>query len=569
MTDFRKGAPEGMESTGGSMPLERFIRSPDSEAYTGMNIMAAATAAGMVHLCDSDDGSPRGIFCGMGVCGECTVALADGRAARACMSTCGSAAGPLPLPSSEDRIETPDLLVIGGGPAGLAAARAAALHGVDVVLLDERDHLGGQYFKQRSVAAPNDRPRDAQMIAGANLIGAVERLGVRIHTQAIVWGAFRPLELAVVLDGQSVLFRPKRLILATGAFERAVPMPGWTLPGVMTTGAAQTLLRSHGLAAGKRILIAGNGPLNFQLAHELIEAGANVVAVAETAPRPGLRSVAATVGMLNAPALAARGLGYVARILNSGAKIHYGSILTRIEGETCARRAYISRLDAAGSLIPGSAAGYDADLVCMGFGLQPASELARLLGCEQFFDPVRGTFVVRADADGATSVPGVAVAGDGGGMVGAQAALAQGWIAGCAAAQALGRDPTGSILSETSRQRRRLRRHEQFQASLWQLFRGPRLHHQLADQDTRICRCENVTLAEIVRELDGGITTVGALKRATRAGMGRCQGRYCGPVLANLLAEKTQVPVSDALTFAPRPPVRPVPVGAIGRPQER
>jgi len=562
-----------MEEKGGGnradAPLERFIRSPAAETCAGMNLMAAATASGLVHLCDSDDGSPRGIFCGMGVCGECTVALADGGPARACMSTCGSLAGPLQHPSPADRVETPDVLVIGGGPAGLAAARAAALHGVEVVLLDERDHLGGQYFKQRSAAAPNERPRDAQMIAGADLIGEVERLGVRIHTRAIVWGAFRPLELAVMMEGQSVLFRPKRVILATGAFERAVPMPGWTLPGVMTTGAAQTLLRSHGLTAGRRILISGNGPLNFQLAHELIEAGSRVVAVAETAPRPGLWSAVAAAGLLNAPALAAKGLSYVARILNSGAKIHYGSILTRIEGETCARRAHISRLDPSGYLVPGSAASYDADVVCMGFGLQPASELARLLGCEQYFDEVRGTFVVRADADCATSVPNVAIAGDGGGMVGAQAALAQGWIAGSAAARALGRDPTRSVLSETSRQRRQLLRHARFQASLWHLFRGPRLYHQLADQDTRICRCENVTLAEIVRELNGGITTVGALKRATRAGMGRCQGRYCGPILANLFAERMQVPVSDALNFAPRPPVRPVPVGAIGRPQER
>jgi thioredoxin reductase len=546
-------------------PLERLLRDAAARGDAGTNLMALAAAEGLAHLADGDDGSPRGVFCGMGVCGECTVTLPDGSRARACMTPCPGPAAPGPEPAAApDVVETPDLLVIGAGPAGLSAARAGALAGLGVVLLDERDKPGGQYFKQRSARA-GGAPLDAQMAAGARLVAEVRDLGVRLVPDAVVWGAFRPLEFAALVGGRPVLYRPGRAILATGAYERGVPVPGWTLPGVMTTGAAQTLLRSHGVVPGRRVLVAGNGPLNFQLAHELARAGAQVVAVAEAAAAPGLASLRSLAGLARAPRLLAQGLGFLASIRRAGAALHHGTVLSAIEGDGRVRRARLVRIDAEGRPVGPDVAAYDVDAVCMGYGLEPANELARLLGCEMRHDAARGTFVTVADEDGATRVPGLLVAGDGAGRVGAQAALAQGWLAGCRAARDLGHAAPTALLAETRRRRAALARHRRFQAALWEVFRAPELRHQLAAPDTPVCRCENVSLARIEAELEAGIATIGALKRGTRAGMGRCQGRYCGPVLLRLLAARSGTTLSEDLAFAPRPPVRPVPLAAVAR----
>ncbi len=547
----------------GLSPLEGLLRSGGDPTRS---LMALAAAHGLLHIADSDDGSPRGFFCGMGVCGECTVALADGSRARACMAT----GTPRVAAAGHDDAEieaAPDLLVIGAGPAGLSAARAGAQHGLEVVLLDERAKPGGQYYKQPGDAAAVTP--DAQMAAGGRLIAELRALGVRMIPDALVWGAFRPLDFAVLIGGRPARFRPRRAVIATGAHERGVPLPGWTLPGVMTTGAAQTMLRTHGIAPGRRVLIAGNGPLNFQLAHELAKAGAQVIALAEAAAAPGLAALPGLAGLLHAPRLLGQGVRYLAALRGMGATLHYGTVLAAVEGEGKVQRARLRRLDAEGRPGAADSATYEVDVVCMGYGLEPANELARLLGCELRHDARRATFAVVADEDGATGVPGVLVAGDGGGMVGAQASLAQGWLAGCRAARELGRATPAALAAETRRQRARLARHRRFQSALWTLFRAPALRHQLAKPETPICRCENVDLAAIEAAIAEGATTIGAVKRGTRAGMGRCQARYCGPVLMRLLAERTGAAIDEAQAFAPRPPVRPVPIAAIARPPAR
>ncbi len=549
------------EGAGDAAPLERLLRSGALGDDRTASLMAAAASHGLVHITNSDDGSPRGFFCGMGVCGECMVTLPDGSRARACMTPFAQGDGPA---NGADLDEEPDLLVVGAGPAGLSAARAAALHGLRVILLDERGKAGGQYYKQRSDAA-GGAVADAQMAAGGRLIAEVRALGVRIVHHAVVWGAFKPLELAVLVGGRAATFRPRRVVLATGAFERGLPLPGWTLPGVMTTGAAQTLLRSHGLAPGRRVVIAGNGPLNLQLAHELAKAGARVVAIAESAPAPGLATLRHLAGLMRAPRLLAQGVGYLASAARAGAALHCSTVLSGVEGDGRAQRARLSRLDESGKPRRDATTTYDVDLVCMGYGFEPANELARLLGCALRYDEDRGSFAVVADEDGATSVPGVLVAGDAGGMVGAQAALAQGWRAGCRAARDLGRSANAAILAETRRQDATLARHRRFQAALWSVFRAPLLRHELAAPETPICRCENITLARIEAELEAGASTIGALKRGTRAGMGRCQGRYCGPVLIRLLAGRAEAGLVESDAFAPRPPVRPVPIAAVAQ----
>ncbi len=539
-------------------------------AYAGESLAATLVAAGRLGLRRARDGGRRGVFCGMGVCGECLVAVDGIGTARACMTpvaagmrVAGRAEDDAPAPVEDveagpAEAERPGVLVTGGGPAGLAASIAAARGGVDVTLIEERHALGGQFHKQLSASHTfaHERDADEQYSDGRALIGEAAALGVRVLTDATVWGAFPPMEIAALVAGRPTIFRPNRLVLATGAYERGVPFPGWTLPGVMTTGAAQTLMRAYRVAPGERVLVAGNGPLNLQIATALVADGVEVVGLVEAARRPGLAEIpAAVAGFRHAPDLMRQGLRQLRVLGRAGVPIHYGHVLVAAAGEDVVRSATIARIDPAGRPVPGTRREIAADTVCLGYGFLPANEIARQLGCRHRYDPARGYLVTARDGRGETSVPGVFVAGDGAGMSGARVARAEGAIAGAAAAGA-----------KLDRETPELRRHRRFQAALWRLYRTPLLTHQLADGETILCRCEGVAFAAVRAAMAEGVADMGGLKRRLRVGMGRCQGRYCTPVLLDLLGAEAGAQADELSGFAPRAPIKPMRLVDVARP---
>ena len=284
----------------------------------------------------------------MGVCQDCLVEIDGKPNQRACMTKvdrpltvrreaharplAAAGQGHPPVTIGDVVVSTPELLVIGAGPGGLSAAIAARKAGAEVLVVDERSQAGGQYFKQLSVGVEGVSAPDAQHREGAALIETAVRLGVEIKSGVTVWGAFEPNEYAATAEGRMLRLLPKAAIVATGAYERGWPVPGWTLPGVMTTGAAQTLWRTARRLPGKTVLIAGNGPLNLQLAAELIEGGARVVAVVEAAQRPSVARMGALASMaLASPALIRDGLRYHAIRRSGGAAMLYGTIVAGVE----------------------------------------------------------------------------------------------------------------------------------------------------------------------------------------------------------------------------------------------
>lgn len=566
-------------------PVELSFDGAPITGYAGESLAACLTANGVRGFRRTKSGVGRGIFCGMGVCSDCLVEV-DGRSNLcACMtpvaagmrvktqadpgdlSADGAAKGETGSDGATEVLR-PEILVLGGGPAGLSAAKAAAQAGCEVTLIDERPSLGGQYFKQLSKAHvfADERPTDRQFKAGRELIAEVEAAGVCIHGGALIWGAFEPMEICVVVGRRSLIFQPAKLVIATGAYERGVPLPGWTLPGFMTTGAAQTLLRSYRVAPGKRVLVAGNGPLNLQVAAELSDAGVEVVAVVEAAARPSISVLPAAFSALRrSPDLIADGLSYLHRLRRARVPLLYGHVVVEASGGEAVESVAVAAITPQGDVIAGSRRNFDADAVCVGYGFLPANEVSRALGCRHRFDPTLGSLAVVKDGDGQTSVAGVYLAGDCGGMGGARAAMEEGFIAGAAAAQGLGRELPPDLARELAARRRRLVSHRRFQAALWRIFAAPRLSVQLARDDTLVCRCEEVTLAEIRKSLDGGTLSAGAVKRETRAGMGRCQGRYCGSLIAGLAAETSGIAAEEYSFFAPRPPIKPVPIHLIAR----
>jgi D-hydroxyproline dehydrogenase subunit alpha len=537
-------------------------------ARAGESVAAALAAHGILSLRTTRDAAERGMFCGMGVCQDCLVEIDGKPEQRACMTKVdrplqvrrqahGRALVPVAecaFPTADEVVvERPEVLVIGAGPGGLSAAIAARSAGAAVVVVDERAQPGGQYFKQVSIDPAGAAGPDRQHREGAALIETARRLGVEIRSGLTIWGAFEPGLFAAVADGRSHRFAPKATIVATGAYERGWPVPGWTLPGVMTTGAAQTLWRTARRLPGRRVLIAGNGPLNLQLAAELIEGGAKVVAVVEAAARPGPAKLGALCTMLaTAPGLMRDGLGYHLRRRSGGAEMIHGGVVASV---TKSARGLMVQLD-------GAARSFEVDVLCLGYGFEPSNELLRVLGCGHGLDPVRRQLVTRRDDCGRTDVAGIYALGDCTGLGGARAALAEGTIVGLSVARYLGHK-----IDEAQREQARamLRRHRRFQRALWDLYAAPPYSTRYATAETVMCRCEEVTLGQIEQALSEKMASAGTIKRRTRLGMGRCQGRYCAPVLEALLAERLGLERGEFTGFAPRVPVKPVPIGELAR----
>jgi glycine/D-amino acid oxidase-like deaminating enzyme len=548
----------------------------------GESIAAALAASGHVALRRARDGAPRGLYCGMGACFECTVEIDGSGGQRACLTKARAGMvvrsldhdGP-PLDRSAALADPPagplaeqalDALVVGAGPAGLSAAIALAEAAqrarvaASVTVVDERPEPGGQFYKQLAATHrfAGEQAADRQFRDGAALIARARDLGIVILSEALVWSAFGPHEIAVLRDGAVTVLRPRTVIIAAGAYERPYPVPGWTLPGFMTTGAAQTLARSYRVAPGKRVVIAGNGPLNFQTALELARGGAEIAAVVEAASPGPAKIGAALRAAVAAPDLMGEGAAFLIELRRRRIPVLWGHAVNAAEGDTRVRGVTVARIDAAGRPIASTERSFAVDAVCVGYGFVPSSELARQLGCRHVYNGAH--LEVARGADGATSAPGVFVVGDGGAIGGARVALAQGALAGGSAAQLLG---WPEDVGASAWARRDLARARRFQKALWSLFAAPPVAPTPWDDATIVCRCEGVSAGELKRHIAGGVSALGSLKRLTRAGMGRCQGRYCSPTVARLLADATGSAPDEYGFLAPRAPLKPIPLAAL------
>lgn len=534
-------------------------------ANPGQSVAAALVDARIYDFRETVSSRARGMFCGMGVCQDCLVEIDGKPNQRACMTKVRSGASirrqtALPQLRTPEQVtaepavrhEKPDVLVIGGGAAGLCAAIAARRSGATTLLLDERRVPGGQYFKQTS-AELNSSPLDAQQKQGSDLVEETHASGVDVLQEVEVWGAFSGPKIFAGHNGGALIVEPKATIVATGAYERPIMVPGWDLPGVMTTGAAQTLWRSYRTLPGKRVAIFGSGPLNAQVAHELAVGGAEISVLAETSAPPWRHPAAAMRLLVAAPGLAWKGFVTYLRLWSTGAGPAFGRRLDRIEEIAQGLRVTIRRYD-------GSLQQIEVDAVCMNHGFQPQNEILRLLDVTMAYEPEMDQLRPLRSSTMETSVAGLFAVGDCCGLGGAPAAMEEGRIAGSAAAVRAG---ATSEMPDVRSCTRRLERHRRFQKALWQIHDPGAGALENCDPDTMICRCEEVTLQAVEEAMAAGSTEIGSIKRATRLGMGRCQGRYCAPALALYLSHKSNRPVEDLSFFAPRTPIKPVAIDVI------
>jgi thioredoxin reductase/bacterioferritin-associated ferredoxin len=448
-----------------------------------------------------------------------------------------------------------EVVVVGGGPAGITAAIAAASAGARVLLLDEGARPGGQVYRQLPAglrAGAGDRLGREQR-EGRTLLAALARSSVIVWSGAEVWGIFPERVVAVQRSGRAHRIQAGALVLAPGAYERPVAFPGWTLPGVLTAGGAATLVRAQRVLPGRRVVLAGTGPLVLTAAVALVRGGAEVAGVAMAAARDSIARLLRR--------LPGAGPGLLEALDRARVPVWWRHGIVRAEGREGVERVAIARWDTAWRPIAGTTRTIEADTLCLGYGLIPAAELIDLAGGELICDPGRGGWVPVADPGRlmVTTAPGVFVAGDGAGVMGLAVAREQGRLAGLGAAGFVGQ-LDGRASAQAKGALRRLRTLAQLRWSLDKILR-PRLGlADLVTDDTVVCRCEDVLASEVRAAIADGARLVTEVRAATRCGMGLCQGRLCVPTAALLLQRWAGVSVHDAGRLTVRPPVRPIPV---------
>jgi NADPH-dependent 2,4-dienoyl-CoA reductase/sulfur reductase-like enzyme len=457
-----------------------------------------------------------------------------------------------------------EIVIVGGGPAGLGAALEASAAGAEVLLVDEYHTLGGQYYKQAPGAFGIRDPRaeGRQYAEGADLIRRLAASPVEVMLDTLLYGIFDERTLALCRGERTEEIRAKALILAPGAQEMPVAFPGWTLPGVMMGGGAQALVGSQRILPGYRAVMAGVGPLQMKVAAQLAGAGVEVVEVLEASPTSPM-SVGHGLRAFGHWGKMREGLEYWLTLKRAGVPIRPRHVPVRALGTEGLEAVVVARLDEDWRVIPGSERTVPADLLCLSYGFLPSTQLPRLAGSRSVFDAEAGSWVTWHDENQETDRKGIYVAGEVGGIGGADVAESEGRLAAIAAARAAGKPHPGGRRPEEQAIRARLAKARRFARVARGMLRVEPALFDLITDDTIVCRCERVTAREVKAAIADGDPTLRGVKGRTRAGMGRCQGRICGHLVSRLIAKQAGVPMAQILPDTPRVPVKPVPLGAL------
>jgi len=458
-----------------------------------------------------------------------------------------------------------EIAIVGAGPGGLGAALEASEAGAEVVLMDEYPTLGGHYYKQVPDAfrVKKRSAESRQYVEGVELIERVGASGARFLPSTLVWSIFRDGTLGIYREERTEELKARKLILAPGAQEVPVAFPGWTLPGVMMGGAAQSLLETHRVLPGRRVVMAGVGPLQLKVASQLLEAGVTIVDILEASSTP-------PVSMQNALRAIGHwgkmweGMKYWLKLKGARTPYDHRHLPVRAQGKEQLEAVVVAQVNDDWQVVAGTERTLEADTLCLSFGFAPSSQLTRLLGCRIDYDERAGGWVTWHDADQQTSLVGVYVAGEVGGIGGADVAIQEGRIAGLAAARALGKMGANSRQRQERETRKRLARAHQFAEVVAGMMQLKPALIDLTTDDTILCRCENVTARQVIQAvgLDGDFTLRG-VKIHTRAGMGPCQGRMCSSLIARLIARKTGMPLGSIRPDTAQGPIKPVPLRAL------
>lgn len=442
-----------------------------------------------------------------------------------------------------------DVVIVGAGPAGLAAACAARSCGLDVALVDEQAAPGGQLFRNLDTPSAQMLLEPKERDRGLALVEAFGKSGAVYHPQTTVWG-IEPNKVYCTIKGKAEALAGSAIILAPGAMERPVPFPGWTLPGVMGAGGADILLRSAGTLPKGPVVLAGNGPLLLLLASHLLEAGVSLAAWLDTGnwSQRFLSTVFTPASLLD--------VGYMRKGMKIVLKALKGKLpfVTRVFSLTAEGT---ERLEQVRYVANGKEHELAATTLLRHEGIIPRTHILSSMGAQHQWDAVQRYWYPVCSEDGETSVENVFLAGDASFVHGGDASLLKGTLAGVAVARKLGVITADEAVYRSATARKSLRRMRAGRFFLRHLFAPASGLYSVPDQ-TLICRCECVTAGAIREAVTAGAHEVNEVKRMTRCGMGQCQGRMCGPALAELTAASLGMTPDAVGRLNIRQPFRPV-----------
>ena len=559
-----------------SKKIKFTFENKEYEAYAGETVASALTRNDIKNFRKDKNNGHRGIYCNMGICNECIVEINGNQSIKSCTANIQEndkifiQKYNAELPNLkkniqfEKKIINYDILIIGAGPGGIGASLSLNGSQDKVALIDEKQTIGGQYYKRLSKVfnIKNKKKLDYQIQEALEFENKLNNTNIDFYNGYKVWGVYKlddsKYEICCSKENKDLRIICKKIIISSGSYEKPYFVDGWHLPNVLTTGGLQILTKSQKVSPGKNVVICGNGPLNFQLGEELLDSGINVVAITESSSSPFIKPFSALSCLFLSPLIFLKGIKSYLKVLNSPAKIIHNSYLERIKDKNGKKVIHIRKKEKAIIF-------ENIDVLSINYGFQPNNDIAKILGLKGQFDNKKNYFRISKNIFNQTSDENIFIIGEAARNAGAKISFFEGQL-------------TGLLLNGSFKNISKyfkfpiiifnLLRNTIFQIFLWRLFSRNHTNIVSINEDTVFCRCEDIKYKDVLKYKNTPNVDAGMIKRMTRVGMGRCQGRYCGVGLNEIFKDKINNNNHKQFSFAPQNPIKTVPLKNVGYEKE-
>lgn len=457
-----------------------------------------------------------------------------------------------------------NIVIVGSGFSGIVAAGILADYGLNILLLDENIHLGGQLLRKIPVELgdySSYRPEYIKRI-GFQFVESVKNKKITIMNQTCLMGIYPDNRFMIESEGKEMLSISYDLLLfATGARERFLPFKGWTLPGVYSTGLAQVLMKSSGILPAREMLIGGSGLFLFSVAYEFLKNKGKALGILEQTGM--MDKVRMLPQLIHQFSKFAEGGKFLAKIYLSGVPVKYRHKIIEARGNGVLEEVVVGKTNAEGKLIIGTEKIYKTGALAVGYGFVPNIEGPQLAGCELEFSEKKGGWTVKVNEKMETSRENILAAGEITGVGGALKSINEGKIAAFSILHKFEKitdDDYNRHLKKLTNEREHHLKFMEYFNSLYRIPSGALLD---IPDDTVVCRCEDITMGEIKKGIDMGFTTSKSIKTTVRVSMGNCQGRTCGPIIFDLLSLLGKQEPEYIGPFQARPPLKPISIAAL------